>query len=109
MTTFELTAEVGADHRLVVDVPSVCPPGRHRVLLLVDSDVEPSEPQGDASSGDTPDKTGTQSPGGPFAWEDGVLVYTGEWIGPPVEDLVEWERDLRMSEILREGSDADSR
>lgn len=106
MTTIELTAEVGLDHRLIVDVPLTCPPGRHRLLLLVDSPnetndvVAPTVPQGNAT---------IEPLQGPFAWEGGVLVYTGQWLGIPTEDVVTRERDLRMNEILGEVADADSR
>ncbi len=109
MTTFELTVDVGTDHRLVVDVPNSCPPGRHRVLLLVDSPIGFAAASDATSSVVTREETSVESESGPFAWENGVLVYTGDWIGPPVEDLVEWERDQRMREILGEEPDADSR
>ena len=109
MIALELTGEVGSDHRLVVEVPDSCPPGRHRLLLLVDrsanaiepaENVAPTGPRLDAALGPVD---------GPFAWENGILVYTGEWIGPPVEDIVAWEREQRMREILGEEPDADSR
>ena len=109
MTTFELTAEVGTDHRLIVDVPNSCPPGRHRVLLLVDSPVEATDPSDVTSPAVAGEETTTELVVGPFAWENGVLVYTGDWIGPPVEDVVEWEREQRMRDILGEEPDADSR
>lgn len=44
MTTIELTAEVGEDHRLAVEVPASCPPGRHRVFVVVDESTETAEP-----------------------------------------------------------------
>lgn len=109
MTTFELTAEVGADHRLIVDVPNSCPPGRHRLLLLVDSPAGAADPTDVVVPAVSRVETTTKSVAGPFAWENGVLVYTGEWMGPPVEDLVAWEREQRMNEILREDPNADSR
>ncbi len=43
MTTIELTAEIGTDHRLAVDVPDSCPPGRHRVLVVIDESIQATE------------------------------------------------------------------
>lgn len=110
MTALELTGEVGSDHRLVVEVPDSCPPGRHRLLLLladpIANAIEPAE--GVAPTGPRLD-VAAEPIDGPFAWENGVLVYTGEWLGEPIEDVVEWEREQRMREILGEIPDADSR
>ena len=85
MTTIELTADVGPDHRLTVEVPLSCPPGRHRMLLF----VEPPEEQ--PSLTDQPTKSDMDC----LEWRNGVLVFTGELLDPN-RDLVAEDREARM-------------
>jgi hypothetical protein len=41
MKTIEATVEVGADRRLSLQLPDDVPPGTHRVVVQIDTPVEP--------------------------------------------------------------------
>lgn len=44
MRTIEMTAEVGTDGKLIVQLPSDVPPGPHRVVVVVEEQrVEPHQ------------------------------------------------------------------
>jgi hypothetical protein len=85
MIALELTGEVGSDHRLTVEVPLSCPPGRHRILLFVE------QPEEQASVTDELTKSDLES----LEWRDGVLVFTGELLDPN-RDMVAEDRESRM-------------
>ena len=102
MTTIELIADVSSDHRLTTDVPASCPPGRHRLLLFIDSPCESVMPDhsvpSNAETALAEAATETRSPEDCLEWRNGLLVYTGELV-EPIGDLVAWDREQRMRDL----------
>ena len=85
MRTIETSTLIAEDRKLVVQLPSDVTPGEHRVLIVLD---EPAFEEG--SSVETP-----------VRWDNGVLVYAGEVVGP-IENAIEDSREERARQILAE-------
>ena len=85
MRTIQAKATITEDRRLILQLPSDVTPGEHRVVVLLDPPT-PAE--------DTVAET-------PVRWEDGVLVYDGEIVGP-IETAIEDSQVERMRHILGE-------
>ncbi|MGH7200000.1 MAG: hypothetical protein ACREJB_05310 [Planctomycetaceae bacterium] len=88
MTTIELTADIGPDRRLVVELPPQVPIGRRHVLLIID-DVR----QETATKEDATPEQGANEP--PLRWDGTLLVYDGE-IAAADENLLDEIREQRI-------------
>jgi hypothetical protein len=83
MRTIEATAVIADDRRLVLQLPRDVAPGEHHIVVLLDE--RPTEAN---LHGETP-----------LRWEDGLLVYGGETVGP-IENAIDEFREERMRDIL---------
>ena len=83
MRTIQANAIIAEDRRLVLQLPLDVTPGEHRVVVLLDAPTP-----GEDAAAETP-----------VRWEDGVLVYDGEVIGP-IENAIADSREERMRHIL---------
>ena len=83
MRTIEATTLIAEDRKLVLQLPSDVSPGEHRVLVVLD---EPAVEE------DLSEET-------PVRWDNGVLVYAGEVVGP-IENAIEDSREERTRQIL---------
>ena len=83
MRTIQATATIAEDRRLVLQLPSDVTPGEHRVMVVLDET---------ACEEDAAVET-------PVRWDNGVLVYAGEVVGP-IENAIEESREERMRHIL---------
>ena len=83
MRTIEATTLIAEDRKLVLQLPSDVRPGEHRVVVVLD------EP---ALEEDLSVET-------PVRWDNGVLVYAGEVVGP-IENAIDDSREQRTRQIL---------
>jgi hypothetical protein len=86
MTTISLTARVGEDRRLTLDLPADVPLGTHKVTVTFEP--EPAEESAPAAA----DESGLR-------YEGNVLVYEGTVVGS-VRDVFEQGREERHRHIL---------
>lgn len=86
MTRIETTATIGADRNLTLQLPDDVSPGTHRVVVLVDDEIEQPAVEGPpVSQRDF------------LEWEGNILVFTGKLLGDPMKTLdeIREERDLQ--------------
>jgi hypothetical protein len=89
MTKITVTAHVGEDRRLVLDLPENVSPGTHRVTVT----LEPGSDRPTARISPFSEQPGLE-------WEGDLLVFTGELLEDP-NDVLQRLREERLDHLSR--------